>query len=130
MKGTWQTTEGGGGGGLVTVVLIIVGAALAVKAAPAVLGAAAEVLRVFLIVAGVVAGAGAAALVGLLAWRWRSWQKDVARARLPHSPELVRAAQPLPGPRPAIERAPEIHLHLHGVSAEDAAAIIRRQQDQ
>lgn len=38
-------------------------------------------------------------------------------------------APPLPEPRPAIERPPEVHLHLHGVSAEDIAAILRRQED-
>jgi hypothetical protein len=38
---------------------------------------------------------------------------------------VARAAQPLPAPRPAIERTPDIRLHLHGVSAEDIAAIIR-----
>jgi hypothetical protein len=37
-------------------------------------------------------------------------------------------AQPLLEQRPAIERAPEVHLHLHGVSAQDVAAIIRQQQ--
>jgi hypothetical protein len=32
---------------------------------------------------------------------------------------------PLPGPQlPAIERGGGLHLHLHGVSAEDVAAII------
>ena len=30
---------------------------------------------------------------------------------------------------PAIERAPEIHLHLYWVSAEDVAAIIARHED-
>jgi hypothetical protein len=34
----------------------------------------------------------------------------------------------VPEPRPAIERRPDIHLHLHGVSVEDIAAIIRQQQ--
>jgi hypothetical protein len=41
---------------------------------------------------------------------------------------VARAAQPLRQPRLAIERAPEVHLYLHGVSAEDVAAIIRQQQ--
>jgi hypothetical protein len=39
---------------------------------------------------------------------------------------VARAAQPLGQPRRAIERAPEVHLHLHGVTAEDVAAIIER----
>jgi hypothetical protein len=41
---------------------------------------------------------------------------------------VTRAAQPLSTPRPAIERTPDIHLHLHGVSAEDVAAILGEQQ--
>jgi hypothetical protein len=41
----------------------------------------------------------------------------------------VRAAQPLPRPqRHAIEQ-PAVHLHLHGVTAEDVAAIITAQRD-
>jgi hypothetical protein len=36
----------------------------------------------------------------------------------------VRTAQPLPSRGPRFERAPEVHLHLHGVSAEDIAAIV------
>jgi hypothetical protein len=42
-------------------------------------------------------------------------------------PAVARAAQPLPKPRPVIER-PAVHLHFHGVNAEDVAAIIRQQQ--
>ncbi len=72
--------------------------------------------------------------MGLLIWRWRRTHKDAARARPPLHGALyplqgvTRAAQPLPQPRPAIDRAPDIHLHLHGVSADDVAAIIRQQQ--
>jgi hypothetical protein len=41
---------------------------------------------------------------------------------------MVRAAQALPQARPAIVWPPDIRLHLHGVTAEDVAAIIRQQQ--
>ena len=111
--------------------LVILGAALFINAAPVVLGAAAELLHVFLIVAGVAVGAGAAGVVGLLTWRWRT-RLTAARAghalqgTVPPLPGVTRAAQPLPKPRAAIERAPEVNLH--GVSAEDVAAIIRQQQ--
>jgi hypothetical protein len=43
-----------------------------------------------------------------------------------------RRAEPLPAPSrgaaalPAPQRPAEVHLHFHGVSAEDAAAIVRR----
>jgi hypothetical protein len=43
-------------------------------------------------------------------------------------PKLVRAAQPLPPPQPATERPQEVHLHLHGVTAEDIAAILARRE--
>jgi hypothetical protein len=118
----------GGGSGLGTAVLVLFGAALAVKAAGPVLAAVAELVHVLLIVAGVIVGVGAAGLVGLLAWRWHRTQADAARAMPPLPPRVARAAQPLPEPRPAIERAGDIHMHLHGVSAEDVAAIIRQQQ--
>ncbi len=88
-----------------------------------------------LIVVAVTARAGASfGLAGLLIWRWRRTHKDAARARPPLRGALcplhgvTRAAQPLPGPRAAIERPQETHLHPHGVSAEGIAAIIARPQ--
>jgi hypothetical protein len=125
-------THGSGGGG--TIVLVVLAAALAVKLAGPVLGALAELLHVFLIVAGVIVGVGAASLVGLLAWRWRRWHQDAARAMPPLPSKVARAAQPLPKAQPARvlpaerqrELPTEVHFHLHGVSAEDVAAIIAR----
>ena len=119
-------THGSGGSGLGELVLVILGAALVVAVAGPVLAALAEILHVFLIAAGVIVGVGAASLVGLLAWRWRRTQADAARATPPLPTKVARAAQPLPEPRPAIERAPDVHLHLHGVSAEDIAALLNR----
>ena len=75
-------THGSGGSGLGTAVLVVIGAALAVKLAGPVLDAAAELLHVLLIAAGVIVGVGAASLVGLLAWRWRRGN-DAARAMPP-----------------------------------------------
>jgi hypothetical protein len=75
--------------------------------------AVAELFHALLIAAGVILGLGAAALVGLLAWRWRRSHSDAARAMPPLPPRVARAAQPLPPPRPAIPRPPDIHLHLH-----------------
>jgi hypothetical protein len=43
------------------------------------------------------------------------------------TPRCARAAQPLPPPQPrAIESGAQLHLHFHGVKAEDVAAIIQR----
>jgi hypothetical protein len=79
--------------------------------------------------------------VGLLIWRWRRTYKDAARARPPFRGALyplhgvTRAAQPLPEAQRARElpaelqdeTPAELHLHFHGVSAEDVAAILRNQ---
>jgi hypothetical protein len=40
---------------------------------------------------------------------------------------VARAAPSLPKPPPALGRAPEIHLHLHGVTPEDTVAILTGQ---
>ena len=86
-----------------------------------------------LIVVAVTASVGAIGLVGLLIWRWCRTHEDAARAGPPFRGALyplhgvTRAAQPLPGPRAAIERPHEVHLHLHGVSAKDIAAILARE---
>ena len=120
-----------------TAVLVVLAAALAVKLAGPVLGALAELLHVFLIVAGVVVGVGAAGLVGLLTWRWRRTQADAARAMPPLPSKVARAAQPLPQARPArvlpAERQRELpgglHLHFRGLDAARVAAVIARQQE-
>jgi hypothetical protein len=105
-------------------------AALAVKLPGPVLDAAAELLHVLLIAAGVIVGVGAASLVGLIAWRWRS-RKDAARAMPPRT-LVARAAPPLPQAQRAVElpAAPQretpggLHLHFHGLDAAQVAAII------
>jgi hypothetical protein len=45
---------------------------------------------------------------------------------LPPPPVVQRPARALPEPQPAIEWPAELHLYLHGVSAEDIAAILSR----
>jgi hypothetical protein len=126
-------THGSGGSGLGTALLVLVGAALAVKAAPAVLGAAAELLHVVLIVVFIVACTGAVGVVALLALKRRRVRAGVAARTLPPPPPtVVRAAPPLPQEQRAGElpREPQrelpsgLHLHFHGISAEDVAAII------
>jgi len=56
-----------------------------------------------------------------------SWP-NTPRATPPLPSEVAQAAQPLPQPRPAIERVPEVHLHLHGLSPAEIAAIIKHAQ--
>jgi hypothetical protein len=95
----------------------------------------AELVHVLLIVAGVIVGAGAAGLVGLLAWQLRRTRVDAARTMPPLPSKMVRAARPLPQARRAGElpAAPQreppggLHLHFHGLDAAQVAAIIARQ---
>jgi hypothetical protein len=121
----------GGGSGLSEVVPVVLAVALLGPAA----AAAAALLHLVLIVMGVIVGVVAAATAALLVWRWRKWQASAARA-MPLLPRKVaRAASPLPQARrpPALpgESAGELpgglHLHFHGVSLEDIAAILSRQ---
>jgi len=71
---------------------------------PAVAAAAAELLHVLVIVAGVIVGVGAISLVGLLLWRWR--RLAAARAVPPARGAVyplhgaARAAQPPPNSNP------------------------------
>jgi hypothetical protein len=68
--------------------------------------------------------------------RWHRYrQESAARAIAPFSGAVLplrgvaRAAHSLPNPQPALERPPDIHLHLHGVSAEDIAALLARHEN-
>jgi hypothetical protein len=46
------------------------------------------------------------------------------------TPVPPRLSPPLSTPQPpAIERTHEVHLHLHGISAEDIAAIFDRRNE-
>ena len=84
----------------------------------------------FLIVVG--ANVGAAAWAAL----WAGACVDGGGAaggwtRPAPGPPLPRGAgrPAAPRPQPAIGRAPEVHLHLHGVSAEDVAVILVRRDE-
>jgi hypothetical protein len=122
--------SGSGLGGLL--VILLAGALLGPPAA----AAAAELLHVLAIVAGVIVGVGAVGVGGLLAWRWRRPRRDAARAMPPLPQKMARAASPLPQARrpPALPSASarelpgSLHLHFHGVSLEEIAAIIERRR--
>ena len=51
--------------------------------------------------------------------------RDQAHQTRPEAPPNLSPVYG-PPPRPAIEHPREVHLHLHGVSAEDIAAILAR----
>jgi hypothetical protein len=102
---------------------------------PAVAAAAAGLLHLVLIVAGVIVGVGATVLAALLVWRWRNWKASAARAMPPIHQKMapLRAPEGTAPTRYPGETARELpgglHLHFHGVSAEDVSAIIARQQE-
>jgi hypothetical protein len=116
----------GSGGGIGAAVVAVVAIALAVKVLPVVVGAVAELVHLVLIVAAVLAGIAAAAGAAYVAFRLRHRATEPARLVHRAHPVTQRRSQALPEPRPAIERSQEVHLHLHGVSAEDVAAIIEQ----
>ena len=127
-------THGSGGSGLGEVLVILLAVALL---GPAVAATVAGMVHVLLIVAGVIVGGGAARLAGLLAWQLRRTRVDAARAMPPRT-LVARAARPplLPARRvaelpAASQREPPggLHLHFHGLDAEDVAAVLNRQDD-
>jgi hypothetical protein len=113
------------GSGLGQVVLLILAVALL---GPAV--TAAELRQVLVMVAGVIVGAGAVCVGGLLAWRWRRPRLDAARTAPPLLTKVVRAAPPLPKvrqepvlPASSVRELPGgPHLHFHGVQASSAGS--------
>ena len=60
-------------------------------------------------------------------WKVRPAPSPRPRSLVPAPTGMVRAARPLPQPRPAIEHPTEVHLHLHGVPAQDIAAVLAQQ---
>jgi MFS family permease len=123
MQGTWRTTSSGSGLG--TAILVIVVAALAVSAAPAVAGAAASLITAALWTVGIVAAAAVTGGAAYAVYRWRHPRRELP---LQAQATIVRpaAAQLPPAAPPAIEN--HVHHHWHGVSAEEVAAILRRQE--
>jgi hypothetical protein len=132
MRGTWQTTDGGGSG-LGTAVLVILAVALlgpaVAAAATAVAAAVAELVHIVLIAVAVLLGLGAAGLVALVAFRVSRGRHEAARVLYRVTPAPPRPSRALPEPRPAIEAPGQLHLHFHGVEAEDVAAIIQEQRE-
>jgi hypothetical protein len=83
---------------------------------------------------GVIVGVSVAAVGGLLVWPWRNWKASAGRAIPPTPQKIARAASPLrlggartlpPANRHVSYRG--LHLHFHGVDAEDVAEILCRQ---
>jgi hypothetical protein len=126
----------GGGSGLGDILAALGVLLVAAAVAGPVIAAVGELIHVLVIVAGVIVGIGAVCVGGLLAWRWRRPALDAARTAPPAfaSAKVVRAAPPLPRERQTPELTAttgqelpgSLHLHFHGVSDDDVAAIMDR----
>jgi len=116
VKGTWQTNSGSG----VAVPLAIGAAVLAAAIAGPVAAAVGELLRALVIIAMVVVAVAATGVA--LALRLRHGPPRALPRRV-FGPASVHAAQDRTQPR-ALPARQEVHLHFHGVTAEDVAAIL------
>lgn len=125
MRGTWQTTSGGSGLGVAVIVALVLIGSGAVTAIV-------HALAVLLIAAAVAIPVTAVRVIALAAQRTRS-----ERPGRPDGPAWV-SREP-PGMRPQLEvprkaaiepsrelGTPEVHhhLHLHGLTSEQIAAIV------
>jgi hypothetical protein len=132
MKPSGAHTHPGGGSGIGAAVLVVLAAVVIVKAAGPVVAALAELVRLVLIAVAVVAGLALAGGTAFVAVRLRQ-RRAIGAVRVHRAAPLTRqAAEPLPAPRrsaaalPAIEAPREVHIHLHGTSAEDLAEALRQ----
>jgi hypothetical protein len=113
MKGTWQTTDTGGGclGLLIIVGVILIASGAAAETAAAVVAGLIVIASLAVLIAG--------AVVAWLVYRaWRSGRGVI--------PAPVKYELPAPE-RPAIASpaARELHLHLHELTLEQIAALLR-----
>jgi hypothetical protein len=132
MRGTWQTTSGGSGG----VALAVVIAAIVLAGSGAASAIASAVVTVVIIAAVWLTGRNRkqAARVGA-----ELVQRRRTRPDQPARPIALQAVvQPPPGSRPrleetskpALEPGRELHLHFHGMSADQIAAVITRSNEE
>ena len=121
MKGTWETTDSGSGAG--EAALLIGAAVLAAAIAAPLLAAVAELARAVVIIVIVAAVLAVAARGAAVAYRLRHGQPRTLSPGIIHSRAATTAVQGRSEPR-ALPARPELHLHFHGVSAEDMAAIL------
>jgi hypothetical protein len=118
--------SGGGSGAIAAAAVLLVLVVVASIAGP-VVHAAAELIRVVLIIAGALLGLGLASGIALVAWRRRQGRPAAPRVVGVVTPGLPKPPGTLPAPRrPRIGASGEVHLHFHGLTAAEAVAIVRQ----
>lgn len=121
---------GGAGGAAVAVLALMILAAFARPLLHLIGGlehTLAELLRVLLLAAAVITGTSVAAGAGFVAWKLRRTRPAARYTATVWHPQR-RPAPPVSGQqRPALGARPaEVHLHLHGLTPEQAAEAIAR----
>jgi hypothetical protein len=116
----------GTGGGIGAALAIGLGAVLAASIAGPVAAAVGELVRLVVIAVAVILGLGVAAVVALLVYRVRH-RRAIPPPPVLYPPPPARPVQARTHPQ-AIER-PAVHLHFHGITAEDVAAILGQHGD-
>jgi hypothetical protein len=118
-------THGSGGSGLGELAVIAVAVAVAAAVAVPIVNAITSLLEVLAVITGALCVLGTAGLVAYLRLTGRRRQAVTAAVVSPARAVPPRPAGSLSAPRrPAIEAKRELHLHFHGVSAEDVSAIV------
>jgi hypothetical protein len=111
-------------------VLVIAAALIIAAIAGPVVAAVAELVRVLLVIVAVLAGLAVIAAGAWLATRRRRIMTRSAISAYYQPPVPRRTAQAVSAPRPRqlSDRGTDgaLHLHFHGVSAEEVAAILAR----
>jgi hypothetical protein len=120
MKGTWQTDSSGSGG---TIALIVGAAVLAAAVAGPVMAAAADLVRAVVIIVIAAVALAAIGVAAAVALRLRHWPPRALPSRV-YGSTSVHPVQDRPVPRALPARQPEVHLHFHGVTAEDIATAL------
>jgi hypothetical protein len=122
VKGTWQTDGDSGSGALGELAAVVLGVALIAAVAVPLINALASLLEVLAVIVGALVLLGSVCLVCLLRFQARRSRPVTATVVSPARPAFSR---PLGAPqRPAVEGKRELHLHFHGVDAEDVSAIL------
>jgi hypothetical protein len=122
VKGTWQTTDSGGSGAGGAAAVVVIAIIVAAAAAP-LINALAELIRVLAITVAIMAAVALAAAVLGLAARRRRPAPYRAEVLAPYvTPAAPQAVHEHPA-RLQLEQPREIHLHFHGLSSKDIAAI-------
>jgi hypothetical protein len=104
---------------------VVLAAIVVAAVAGPIVHAVAELLRLVAIVLAAALGLVLVGLMGFLCYRWRRRRASTALPVPAARPVPWQAAQAVSEPRrQAIEAPGEVHIHIHGVTAEDVSAIL------